>query len=107
MPKFDGDGVRKKYDIQVVATGFSLIVDSNVDILLLEPVGLLASGTVTMTAQPGDEQIIGVASTQTITALTFLPAPGQVILNAITTIVAGGFAYYLYRTTNLTWYRVG
>lgn len=107
MPKFDGDGVLKKYDVQVVTTGFSQTISSNIDILILEPAGILATGTVTMPSQPGDGQIIGIVSTQTITALTLSAAIGHFILNAITTIAIGGFAYYLYRTANSTWYRVG
>ena len=107
MPKFDGDGVRKRHEVQIVDTGFSQTISSNIDVLILEPAGLLAAGTVTMSPDPGDEQVIGIMSTQTITALTLLPSVGQTILNAIATIVAGGFAYYLHRSANLTWYRVG
>ena len=106
MPDFDGDGVRKKYEVQVVTTGFILIVDSDVDILILEPAGVLATGTVILPPQPGDEQIIGLTSTQIITVLTLLPNSGHSISNAITTINSGGFAYYLYRESNSTWYRV-
>ena len=107
MPKFDGDGVLRKYDVQVVTTGFSHTISSNIDIQILEPAGILATGTVTMPSQPGDGQVIGIVSTQTITALTLSVAVGHFILNAIATITAGGFAYYLYRTANSTWYRVG
>ena len=107
MPRFDGDGVKKRYDVQVVATGFSQIIDNNTDFLIIEPGGLIATGAVTMPNQPGDGQVIGIVSTQTITALTLSAAVGHFIRNAITTITADGFAYYMYRSANATWYRVG
>lgn len=107
MPEFDGDGFLKKFDIQIVDTGFVLSINNNIDILILEPAGTIATGTVNMSTQPGDEKVIGVSSTQAITSLELVPAVGQTIINPITALAAGGFAYYLYRANNSTWYRVG
>jgi hypothetical protein len=49
--------------------------------------------------------VVAFSSTQIITALTVSANAGQSIVNAVTTLAAGGGAKYIYRLTNTTWYR--
>jgi len=104
-----GDGIVLKYQRAVPATGFSQQINNSVDWLLLDPAATLASGSITLPSQPGDGQVVGTSTTQTITALTLSVqgahqlAPGA----AITTLAQGGFAEWMFRSANNTWYRVG
>lgn len=91
---------------QVPITGFSITLGVGVQVLTLDPAGVLATGTITMPTQPYDGQKVEVSTTQTITALTVSPNTGQTIKNAPTTLAAGsGFAYY-YNLPLTTWFRI-
>lgn len=107
MPtKIDGNnGVLQSYDYQVLTTGFSYTFASGITTLLAQPAGTLATGTITMPASPADGMVITFNSTQIITALTVNANTGQSIVNAVTTLAAGGGAKYIYRLANTTWYR--
>ena len=107
IPVFDGDGQRLKISRDVPADAFDITINNNVDHHILEPAATLTSGTLTMPSKPSDRQVISFSSTQAITALTLLPNAGQTMPNPITTLSAGGFAYYMYRAANTRWYRVG
>lgn len=88
------------------ATGFSITIGAGIHALVLDPAGTLATGTVTMPAEPPDQFRLEVASTQTITALTVAANAGQTIKNAPTTLAAGGAFAYRYSEANSTWYKV-
>jgi hypothetical protein len=107
LPVFDGDGQRFKQSRDVPVTGFDITIGNNIDHLLLEPAATLAGGTIRMPANVSDRQIVSFSSTQQITALTLLPNGTSTMPNPITTLAAGGFAYYMYRATQDRWYRVG
>lgn len=94
------------YSRQVPLTGFSLTIGPGVGYLVLDPAGTLATGTVTMPAAPADGQTAGVASSQTITALTVSANAGQTISNAVTTLAPGGVAAYVFVKSNTKWYRI-
>jgi hypothetical protein len=100
-------------DRQVPTTGFSInwsaVGTRPVRVLILDPAGTLATGTVnlpTTSPAPSDGEIYTLASTQTVTALT-LGSGAHSLSGAITTIAANGFASYVYNATNDTYYRVG
>jgi hypothetical protein len=93
------------YDYQTPATGFSYTLTAPVTIFV--PSGTLATGTVTMPASPTDGMRVRVASTQIITTLTMSANTGQTLLNALAAFTAGGFAEFLYKSSNTTWYRIG
>lgn len=100
----------QSYSYQTPATGFSITIGASVKTLLLDPAGTLATGTITMPAAPVDGQIICIASSQTITALTVNANSGQSIKNAPTALTVSttgpqGYAY-IYRSSNTTWYRL-
>ena len=99
--------IATSYTYNVPSTGFSLTYGAGVQVLLLEPAGTLATGTVTMPASPADGDRVKLATTQTITALTLSPNTGQSIVNAVTTLAANGFVEYIYRLSSTKWYRIG
>jgi len=101
------DGILRNVDYQTPTTGFSYTVASGIQVVILKPLALLAAGTVTMPLSPSDWMTVTISTTQTITALTLSPNTGQSVSNAITTLLAGGAASYLYRAADTTWYRVG
>jgi len=90
----------------VPTTGFTNTIANTTSYYVIEPAGTLATGTLTMPASPVNEQVVTIASTQIITALTHNPNTGQTLKGALTTIAANGNASWIYRTANTTWYRV-
>jgi len=90
----------------VPTTGFSNTIGNTTIYYVIEPAGTLATGTLTMPAIPFNEQVVTIASTQIITALTHSPNAGQTLNGALTTIAANGNASWIYRSANTTWYRV-
>lgn len=90
----------------VPTTGFTNTIADTTSYYVIEPAGTLATGTLTMPASPVNEQVVTIASTQTITALTHSPNTGQTLKGALTTIAVDGNASWIYRTANTTWYRV-
>lgn len=87
-------------------TGFNVTPANGTNTLVLDPAGTLATGTVTMPTAPANNQVLTVASTAIITALTVAPNTGQTVKGLATTLAANGFASWVYRAANSTWYRV-
>jgi hypothetical protein len=103
--KIDGtNGVLQQYDYQVPTTGFSYTFAAGTTVLVMNPAGTLATGTITMPASPVDGMTISFSSTQQITALTVAGNTGQSIVGNPTTMLAGGAATFVYRLSNTTWY---
>jgi len=92
---------------QVPLTGFTITIGNTDNILIIEPAETLATGTIIMPASPTNGQVVRISSTQVVTALTVSANTGQTIKGAVTTIAANGFASWVYRSTNTTWYRIG
>lgn len=91
----------------VPLTGFTQTVGNTTNVLVLEPAGTLATGTITMPASPVANQVVRIVSTQTVTALTHNPNTGQTLKGALTTISANGYASWVYVASTTTWYRIG
>jgi len=103
--KIDGtNGLLQQYDYQVLITGFSYTFAAGITVLLINPAGSLASGTIIMPAAPVDGMTISFSSTQTISTLTVSSNTGQSIVGAPTTLLAGTTASFVYRSANSTWY---
>lgn len=103
--KIDGtNGVLQQYDYQTPTTGFSYTFAAGTTVLVMNPAGTLATGTITMPAAPVDGMTISFSSTQAITALTVNGNTGQSIVGAPTALLAGGAATFVYRLSNTTWY---
>lgn len=96
------------YSRQVPLTGFAITVANTADTLILEPAGLLATGTVTMAAAPIDGQEFNFTCTQAVTALTIQANAGQTMLApfaGVAYVANTGFGWkYLAATT--AWYRI-
>ena len=106
VAKLDGtNGLLQSYDYQTPTTGFSYTFAAGTQVLVMNPAGTLATGTITMPASPADGMTIRFSSSQIITALTVSANTGQSIVSAVTTLAAGGGAAYIYRLANTTWYR--
>jgi hypothetical protein len=90
----------------VPTTGFSYTVPNQVNIVVLDPAGTLATGTVVLPAAPIDRQTVRVASSQIITALTVSPSAGQTLKGAPTTLAANTSVAWIYFSATSTWYRL-
>jgi hypothetical protein len=99
------NGLLQSYDYQVLTTGFTYTFAAGTQVLVMNPAGTLATGTITMPAAPSDGMTVRFSTSQIITALTVSANTGQSIVSAVTTLAAGGGAAYIYRLTNTTWYR--
>jgi hypothetical protein len=103
--KLDGTaGLLQQYDYQAPTTGFSYTFAAGVNVLVMQPAGTLATGTITMPAAPVDGMTITFSSTKTITALTVNANTGQSIVGAPTVLPANQAGAYVYRLSNTTWY---
>jgi hypothetical protein len=105
VAKLDGtNGLLQQYDYQAPTTGFSYTFAAGTTVLVMNPAGTLATGTITMPAAPADGMNITFSSTQTITALTVNANTGQTIVSAPTVLPANQTGAYIYRLSNTTWY---
>lgn len=95
------------YSYQIPLTGFNVVIPDNCSDLILNPAGVLATGTINMPKTPINGQRVTIASTQTVTALTVNANTGQTIHGALTTIAGNGFATWRYLTLQANWIRVG
>ena len=103
--KADGtNGILQQYDYQVLTTAFTYTFAAGTTVLVIDPAGTLATGTITMPAAPADGMTITFSSTQTITALTVNANTGQSIVSAATVLPARQATTYVYRLSNTTWY---
>lgn len=94
------------FDLQTPSSGFSITLADRKGVLILDPAGTLATGTITMPLKPNNGQIVRVSSSQIVTSLTVSPNTSQSIKNAPTTIVAGGSFAYIFVTSGTTWYKI-
>ncbi len=108
--KFFASLVPGSKSVQVPITGFSITISNGVELLILNPLGVLATGTIIMPSGAGDGDHVKITSTQTITALTITPAKGQTVSNAPTALTVSTVAPYgyefIFNAAAATWYRV-
>lgn len=105
--KIDGsNGLLANYDYQTPTTGFTYTF-TTYNVLFANPAGTLATGTVTMSANPVDGTMVTITSTQQITALTINANTGQSIVGGgAIQLNANTNRQYMYRAANTTWYLV-
>lgn len=97
-----------QYSQQTPLTGFSITVPAHTSFLYLTPAGTLATGTITMEANPSDGQNLCFQSTQVNTAITYTANTGQSfggISNGTTYATANTRICWLYNASTTTWYR--
>lgn len=102
----NADSFCRRFRYEVPLTGFSITLDNN-PVLVINPAGTLATGTVVFPTNPDDGQVIKLISTQTQTALTLTAGTNDTIANAVTALTALTAVEYSYRLANRTWYRTG
>jgi len=89
-----------------LTSGTIPIQDTKQDVQLIHDAASLAvTLTITFPASPVDGQIFGVTSTLGVTTLTLTSA--ITIVNALTALVAGGFARWIYDAASNKWFRIG
>jgi hypothetical protein len=97
------NGLIQAYDYQVLTTAFSYTFAAGTQVLVINPAGTLATGTITMPAAPSDGMTITVESTQQVTALT-MSGNGGTIVGAATQLIPNQPLSWVYRSTGTTWY---
>jgi len=97
------NGLIQAYDYQVLTTGFSYTFAAGTQVLVINPAGTLATGTITMPAAPSDGMTITVESTQQVTALT-MSGNGGTIVGAASQLIPNQPLSWVYRSTGTTWY---
>jgi len=97
------NGLIQAYDYQVLTTGFTYTFAAGTQVLVINPAGTLATGTITMPSAPSDGMTITVSSTRQITTLT-MSGNGNSINNPVTLLPAKGSLTYVYRATGTTWW---
>ena len=96
------NGLLQNYVYLIPTTGFSYTFTTS-NVLVMDPAGTLATGTITMPAAPADGMTITFSSTKTISSLT-LAGNGATINNPITSLVGGQSASYVYRAASTSWF---
>jgi hypothetical protein len=98
------DGLLQQYDYQTPTTGFSYTFAAGTQVLVMNPAGTLATGTITMPSAPSDGMTITIESTQQITAITVAANTGQTLVGAPSQIIPNQPISFIYRLGNTTWY---
>lgn len=86
-------------------TGFNITVLQPDTWLIITPVTLLATGTITLPSVRDNQQWVQVSTSNTITALTVVGS-GASVVGAPSGLLAGGFFTMAYDETTNAWYRV-
>ena len=97
------NGLLQSYDYQVPTTGFTYTFAAGTQVLVMNPAGTLATGTITMPASPADGMTITFSSSKQITTLT-MAGNGANINTSISSLDAGQSVSYIYRATGTTWF---
>ena len=98
------NGLIQAYDYQVLTTGFTYTFAAGTQVLVINPAGTLATGTITMPAAPSDGMTITVESTQEVTALTLNGNTGQTVTGKPVQLIPNQPLSWVYRSTGTTWY---
>jgi hypothetical protein len=88
------------------ATAFNVAVSIADTWLILTPTGAFAAGTITLPANPGDQQIFQVNCTQAVTTLT-VAGNGKTVTGAPATLAANAFFKLQFDSVLNAWFRVG
>jgi hypothetical protein len=98
MPTFDSS-----------ASGSTIVLTTADRIWLNITPATKAAMTWRLPASPAQGQLVRICTDGQITATTFQDSAGVAanVKNAPTTLLAGQFCEFMYRTANTTWYRVG
>jgi hypothetical protein len=92
-------------NLQAPATGFAIAAAKGVMQLVLNPAGTLATGTLTLPPNPGDNQPFTAMTSQTITALTVNTSDGTSIAAPPTTLSNTSAIKLRFQAAANTWFR--
>lgn len=102
-PYFRGTSI---YVRSTPASGDTVTIDDNVNVLLIQNSATLAALTVMMPANPVDGQVITISCVQAaITALTVSPNTGQFVLSMPTTLAIGESFDVIWSAAETYWFR--
>lgn len=87
--------------------GQTVTITAGTQNLILKPAGTLATLTVVMPTTPANGTTVAIASTQIVTTLTHSAGGSDTLNGALAAFTANGFAKYIYRTADTSWYRIG
>ena len=101
------------YQYNAPLTGATLTMTAQQRRLIIDPAGTIAALTVVFptAATLIDNQLMGICTTQIVTALTLTAGSGTTILNGPTALLvpvatgAGSCVEWVYRQANTSWYR--
>jgi hypothetical protein len=99
-----GTVITNVLDYQVLTTAFAYTFPANTQVLIINPAGALATGTITMPASPSNGMTITVESTQEVTALTLNGNTGQTVIGKPVQLIPNQPLSWIYRASNTTWY---
>jgi hypothetical protein len=91
--------------LQTPVTGFSIATTVGVTLLVLNPAGTLASGSITLPQGPADNQPFMIMTRQTITALTVNTADTSTLSAAPTTLAANTSVKWRFMASLNTWFK--
>lgn len=96
------------YIVEAPVTGFSIQIPNGVSSLILNPAGVLATGTVHLPTNPVDEQIVTINTMQAITALSLAATFPAIIIGAPAPTAFPQFGTsFQFSTSQNTWFRYG
>ena len=94
------------YLYSVPLDGFNLTLGHNTSSLILNPAGVLSSGSITMPSSPFNGQFVRISSTKNITTISVSANVGQTINNAPTSLTAGVGVAFQFVLSQLSWFKV-
>lgn len=97
------NGLIQAYDYQVLTTGFSYTFAAGTQVLVINPAGTLATGTIWTPTSPSDGMTITVVSTQQVTALSAVISGGSMV-GAAAQLLPNQPLSWVWRSANTTWY---
>lgn len=89
----------------VPTNNFNITITDGKRYLQLDPAGILATGAVTMAANPRDGQEAYISTSKTVSGFTLSANAGQSIVDTPITLTADKHASYKYNAAQTTWYR--
>jgi hypothetical protein len=92
------------YNYQVPVNGFSITFPDGAINLVIDPAGVLATGTIVMPPNPIDGMVVSMITSQTITAITISPNQGQSVVNAPASLTNSGLSF-IFIQSQKKWYR--
>jgi hypothetical protein len=89
----------------IPTTGFSLTINNGFRQynLILNPAGVLATGTVIFPTNPVQGDVVSLLSTQNVTALTIIVPSGITATGSVTSLTANASVKFVFSGT--TWYK--